>query len=351
MKKVLFILMAAAAVACSGTADNSYTVSGKFNTFDSDSVWLLTENLDYIAAVPSTDGGFEFKGNIESPKIAIVAIDRFGESTGCVLILEPGNLKMSAVLDSFYVANGTKANDRFSEFMTMNYKVSLKIKETGGRATDELMSMIDGIEEKMKNDLMDNLDNFYGLFCVERLASRDDPESTRIFLDKFPESVKSSEWWNRLSHEVDGLMSFGLGKPYADFTQNDPDGNPVTASKVISDPKNRYVLIDFWASWCGPCMSELPDMREAYAKYSSKGFEILAVSLDQDRDSWVNAIKNEEMDWIHVSDLQYWNNAVARQYGINSIPSNFLIDCKTGLIVSKGLRRKMLENTLSDLLE
>ena len=351
MKKILFILMAAAAVACSGTTDNSYTVSGKFNVFDADSVWLLTENLDYITAVPSTDGSFEIKGNVENPEIAIVATDRFGESAGCVLILEPGNLKMSAVMDSFYVANGTKANDKFSEFLMLNYKITLKIKETGGRATDELMSMIDGVEEKIKGDLMDNLDNFYGLFCVERLASRDDPESTRIFLDKFPKSVKESEWWNKLSDEVDGLMSFGLGKPYQDFTQNDPDGNPVTASKVISDPKNRYVLIDFWASWCGPCMRELPDMKEAYAKYSSKGFEILAVSLDQDRDSWLKTIKDEEMNWIHVSDLQYWNNAVARQYGINSIPSNFLIDCETGLIVSKGLRGRMLANTLSDLLE
>ena len=351
MKKILFVLMAAVAVACSGTADNSYTVSGKFNVFDSDSVWLLTENMDYIASVPSTDGSFEFTGNVENPEIAIVAVDRMAESVGCVLILEPGNITMTSVLDSFYVAGGTKANDKFSEFMKMNYQISVKIKETGGRATDELMSLIDGVEKKVKDDLMDNLDNYYGLFCVERLASRDDPESTRIFLDKFPESVKGSDWWNRLSKEVDGLMSFGLGKPYADFTQNDPDGKPVTASKVIKDPKNRYVLIDFWASWCGPCMRELPDMKEAYAKYASKGFEILAVSLDQDRDSWINAIKENEMNWIHVSDLKYWENEVARQYGINSIPSNFLIDCKTGLIVSKGLRGRMLENTLSDLLE
>ena len=220
MKKILFVLMAAVAVACSGTADNSYTVSGKFNVFESDSVWLLTENMDYIASVPSTDGSFEFTGNVENPEIAIVAIDRMAESVGCVLILEPGNITMTSVLDSFYVAGGTKANDKFSEFMKMNYQISVKIKETGGRATDELMSLIDGVEKKVKDDLMDNLDNYYGLFCVERLASRDDPESTRIFLDKFPESVKGSKWWNRLSKEVDGLMSFGLGKPYADFTQN-----------------------------------------------------------------------------------------------------------------------------------
>ena len=351
MKKLLFILMAAAAVACSGTTDNGYTISGKFNSFDGDSIWLLTENMECIASVPSSDGSFEFTGSTESPEIAIVAVDRNAESVGCVLILEPGKFKMSCVLDSFYVANGTKANDKFSEFLVMNYKISAKIRETGGRATDELISMMDDIENKMKNDVMDNLDNYYGLFCIERLSSRDDPESTRIFLDKFPKSIQNSNWWKRMDTEVNGLLKFGVGKPYVDFTQNDADGNPITASKVISDPKNRYVLIDFWASWCGPCMNELPYLKEAYEKYSPMGFEILGVSLDQDRDSWINAIKNENMNWIHVSDLQYWSNEVARLYGINSIPSNFLIDCKTGLIVTKGLRGRMLENYLSDLLE
>lgn len=343
--------MAAAAVACSAPSDGSYTVKGKFNKFDSDSVWLLTENMEVIASVPSKDGSYTITGTADNPCIAIVATDRMAQNSGGVLILEPGNIGMTAVMDSFYVAKGTKSNDAFSKFMNANFKVSAKIKETGGRATDELMSMIEDLEKMIKDDVMGNLDNYYGLFCVERLASRDDPESTRIFLDKFPNSIQESEWWKNLSKDVDKLLNFGVGKPYLDFTQNDADGNPVTASKVMADPKNRYVLIDFWASWCGPCMSELPYLRDAYAKYSPLGFEILGVSLDQDRDSWLKAIKDEQMNWLHVSDLQYWSNEVARLYEINSIPANFLVDCKTGLIVEKGLRGEALGRKLADLLK
>ena len=352
MKKISFLMMVVAAFACGCTAENnSYTVSGKFTPFNSDSVWLMTDSEEVLASVASSDGSFTFKGNIESPMLAIVASDQDVENIGCIFILEPGNIKVSSVLDSFYVAKGTKANDGFSDFITENYKITAKIQQTGGRVTDELESMIAGIEEKVKTDLMNNLDNYYGLFCLQRLATPDDPESTRIFLDKFSKSVKKTDGWKEMSKQIDMIMNLSVGKPYIDFTQNDTEGKPITASKVMADPKNRYVLIDFWASWCGPCMGELPYMKEAYAKYAPKGFEILGVSLDQDRDAWLNAIREEEMNWLHVSDLKYWSNEVARLYNINSIPSNYLIDCKTGLIVEKGLRGRNLENRLADLLK
>jgi len=356
MKKISFLLLAAA-FACSCTSNNtdnkSYVITGKFDNFNSDSVWLVNQDEEVLASVSSTDGSFEFKGEIDDPGIRIILKEREPEDeTGlCAFILEPGNLTMYTVQDSFYVVKGTKSNDGFGEYMIGNYEITAKIRETGGRATDELIEMIEGRQEKIKKDLMKNLDNFYGLFCLERLADPDDPESTRIFLDKFSESVKKSEGWKKMSESVDKLLNFGVGKPYLDFTQNDADGNPVTASKVMAESKNKYVLIDFWASWCGPCMSELPYLKDAYNRFSSKGFEILGVSLDQDRDSWLNAVKDNDMNWIHVSDLNYWSNEVARLYNINSIPSNFLVDCETGIIVEKGLRGTALAEKLADLLK
>lgn len=97
-------------------------------------------------------------------------------------------------------------------------------------------------------------------------------------------------------------------------------------------------------------MGELPYMKDAYAKYAPKGFQILGVSLDREREAWVNAVRNNEMNWIHVSDLNYWQNEVARQYNINSVPSNFLIDCSTGCIVAKDLRGEELAEKLAELL-
>jgi len=356
MKKISFILLAAAFV-CSCTSNStdnkSYVITGKFDNFKSDSVWLVDQDDEVLAAVPSTDGSFEFRGEIDNPGIRIILKEREPEEeTGlCAFILEPGNLTMSTVLDSFYVMTGTKSNEGFSQFMTDNNRITAKIRETNGTATDELIAMIEGRQEKIKTDLLNNLDNFYGLFCLERLADPDDPESTRIFLDRFSQSVKKTDGWKKMSESVDKQLNFGVGKPYLDFTQNDADGNPVTASKVMADSKNKYVLIDFWASWCGPCMSELPYLKDAYNRFSSKGFEILGVSLDQDRDSWLNAVKDNDMNWIHVSDLKYWSNEVAQLYNIHSIPANFLVDCQTGIIVEKGLRGAALAQKLTDLLK
>lgn len=354
MKKISFILLAAAftcSCASNNADNNSYVISGKFDNFKSDSVWLMTQEEEILDAVPSSDGSFTFKGEIEAPMLAILASDRELENVGCIFILEPGQMTVSTVLDSFYVAKGTKANDGFSGYITDNYEISAKARATNGRATEDLIAMLEKIEEKVKNDLTDNLDNFYGLFCVQRLSEPDDPESTRTFLDKFPESVRKSEMWKQLSEEADKALLLAVGKPYLDFTQNDAEGKPVTASKVIADSKNRYVLIDFWASWCGPCMNELPYLKEAYNRYASQGFEILGVSLDQDRDSWLKAIKEKEMNWIHVSDLKYWSNEVAQQYNIHSIPANYLVDCRTGQIVAKGLRGNALVEKLADLLK
>jgi thiol-disulfide isomerase/thioredoxin len=105
----------------------------------------------------------------------------------------------------------------------------------------------------------------------------------------------------------------------------------------LTSYRGRYVLVDFWASWCGPCMREIPTLVSAYAKYKSKGFEIFGISLDNDKTRWLNAIATNNMNWVQTSDLNYWNNAVAIQYGIRSIPASFLLD-KDGKIIAKNLR-------------
>ncbi len=131
-----------------------------------------------------------------------------------------------------------------------------------------------------------------------------------------------------------------IGNIAPEIVMQDVNGKTLKLSSL----KGKVVLIDFWASWCGPCRRENPNVVEAFNKYKdrkfkdAKGLEIFSVSLDKNKDAWIKAIKDDRLDWPnHVSDLQYWQNAAAKTYGVNSIPTNFLIDAK-GIIVAKNLR-------------
>ena len=132
----------------------------------------------------------------------------------------------------------------------------------------------------------------------------------------------------------------------ADFTQPDTSGNPVS----LASYRGKYVLVDFWASWCRPCRQENPNVVENYNRFKDKNFTVLGVSLDQAKPAWVNAIQMDGLTWVHVSDLQYWSNAVAKQLNITSIPQNFLID-PDGKIIAKNLRGPALERKLSAVLK
>ncbi|TXC78484.1 TlpA family protein disulfide reductase [Luteibaculum oceani] len=147
----------------------------------------------------------------------------------------------------------------------------------------------------------------------------------------------------KAEEEREKLLAEGNVAP--EISLPNPDGKVIN----LSDLRGKYVLIDFWASWCKPCRRENPNVVNAYKKYKSKGFEILSVSLDKNKSAWVNAIKSDNMTWKHVSDLKFWNSEAAQKYGVNSIPFTLLIDPE-GKIVAKNLRGEALHNTLAKLL-
>jgi peroxiredoxin len=157
--------------------------------------------------------------------------------------------------------------------------------------------------------------------------------------------VQQSMYGKYLKEQIDNGKVGAVGTEAMDFVQSDTSGKPVRLSSF----KGKYVLVDFWASWCKPCRMENPNVLAAYERFKAKNFTVLGVSLDRSRDAWIKAILDDKLEWSQVSDLKFWNNSVAVQYRIQQIPQNFLID-PNGKIVGKNLRGPDLDSRLCALL-
>jgi len=161
------------------------------------------------------------------------------------------------------------------------------------------------------------------------------------YLDK---SSMNTKYGKLATEKLTQMRGTTIGYPAFDFSQNDANNKAVK----LSDFKGKYVLVDFWASWCRPCRGENPNVVAAYNTYKDKGFTVLGVSFDQNKDAWLNAVKADNLTWTHVSDLKGWGNEVGKVFGITSIPQNLLID-KDGKILAKNLRGEDLQQKLAEI--
>lgn len=164
--------------------------------------------------------------------------------------------------------------------------------------------------------------------------------------DKLQKENPSPKYAQSFIAGVKRIRGISVGDVAPDFSLNDPDGKQIALSSL----RGKYVLLDFWASWCGPCRKENPNVVRLYQQYKEKNFEIYGVSLDKDRNAWIKAIKDDNLTWVHGSDLKYWSSDVAVQYGVNGIPATYLLD-QEGRVIAKNLRGAALEKKLEELLK
>lgn len=374
MKKIILAIMLIAPLSLIAQKGD-FTLKGNVGSLNTPAKVFLRYRLGTTDIVDSKDiknGLFEFKGTINDPVKAEVCIQYLGTQMPgpahfLPLYLEPGLVKISSP-DSLTNAKITglsvnKDNEKLKlALKPSDQKMATFISEcnviTPEKQRDSALRSVlniryEAIIADQKQVLLDfiktNTNSLVSLDALEKYAgSMPDLAEVEPLYNSFSASLKNSTAGKEYAAVLSKMKAIAVGDIAPDFTQNDPDGKPIKLSSF----RGQYLLVDFWASWCGPCRAENPNVVKAYAKYHNKGFEILGVSLDNDKgkENWLKAIKSDNLTWPQVSDLKYWENEVAVQYYIRSIPTNFLLD-KTGKIIGKNLIGVDLEKKLAEIFE
>jgi hypothetical protein len=374
-----FISMLFLLVSANGYAQKGFTISGDVSKVKDPVVKVY---LNYYADGKSTmdsaevkDGKFSFTGTLADPVMGSLRA-KYQEVPGAKsmkaisynrdikqVFLENSKIKMASV-DSFANATikGSKSHTAYvswtdltkeetAQSAALNKEYSEYYKKKDQAGMDKIDAAFDKLTEqkniKNKQYLKDNPSSPIAMFVLKQYAGYDiNADDVEPMFLALPEQLRASPAGKDMTEKLETAKKTGIGKMAMDFTQNDTLGNPVSLSSF----RGKYVLIDFWASWCGPCRQENPNVVKAFNAYNSKGFTVLGVSLDQPtaKDKWMKAIHDDKLTWTQVSDLKYWKNDVAVQYGIQAIPQNFLIDPQ-GKIVGKNLRGEALNKKLASL--
>jgi thiol-disulfide isomerase/thioredoxin len=292
---------------------------------------------------------------------------RINEVNGSVLYF-PENEDMKAVIykDSIQASRvtGGKQNEAYGSFVdkmvTFNNKKqeSMERFRTAREANDtatitqiqsENLNLMGEETEFKKEFLKSNNNSLFAVMLISEMVGKQElkPEEASTFVENLDPKLANNELVVDLKTGLDSLKKASVGSPAPNFSAPTPTGE----MKSLKDAMGKYTIIDFWASWCKPCRIENPNVVNVYNKYHDKGLNIISVSLDKEtqRDQWIQAIKDDKMDWHHVSNLQFWQDPIAQQYSIRSIPATFLLD-ENGIIIDKDLRGAALEAKIATLL-
>ena len=331
-----------------------------------EALYILYRTIDgksvEIGRAVASDGIFRITGdNLEYPELVrLETIDK----KRLVFFLENSVIDINGRRDSLSSAKvtGSKSND---EFLSLNAKLKIpeeKLKKLAedlpkaqrahnvswyNMALKQNSDLIKEIASIRKDFVINHPTSFVSPLVLASLINNMSLLEMEPLISAMSPDVTKTKIARELTLRIEAFKSVQPGKKAPDFTLPDVNGKPVSLSSLIGP---KALLIDFWAAWCGPCRNENPNVVMVYQKFHKKGFEIIGVSLDRNKEDWTAAINEDKLTWNHVSDLKYFDCAAAGLYAVNSIPANFLLD-KDGIIVAVNLRGDNLSREVKNLLK
>lgn len=324
-------LQAQEEVQISGHLENGHYASIKLSNY--------VTGAELASSPIDDDGTFAMDCQVTTSTICKLALD---EKKYISLVVNPGE-DISVTVDAGNINAPEITGSKNSELL---YSAIGKLNEFQKKIDEETAEIQKERTDYLKDFLLENKSSLSVLFFLEQLDISDYPdvykEVTTALSENHPENAVVESYNRRFRDEL--FLPVGSAAP--EIALPDTEGH---ISK-LSSLRGKYVLIDFWAAWCGPCRQEAPNLVKVYNKYKDKGFEIFSVSLDRDKKSWISAIRSDNLDWHHVSDLKYWQSDVVNLYGFSGIPYTVLVDPE-GNIVAKGLRGERLDDKLAEIFD